>query len=346
MDDLLSSYQTSLLDMVFLGDIANRGKFNMIMADQIDPFMPGLEYMDRGDFENELKQVLGESAGSTSKRFEKVFISYFSLLCREMFLRSFFTPIFTRIQLSKHIRELIFRAKEDPHHLVTIRAKLNQATNDLILFTDTLGYLLESLEFVTNYIQASLQSAKAHSRADFRAKEDPHHLVTIRAKLNQATNDLILFTDTLGYLLESLEFVEIPQKSPNASEEEKSIFSYFDLKKQHHDILLRAHDLEKLVIGAKYEIVNLRQMAEVLNTSELEDIFKTVEGNTETLADSSLVVEQCGSSIELVQTAFAKLIIDMPLLSFVVNGWDSECIYALIRYKKKRATKWSMTGEQ
>ncbi|EGZ10816.1 hypothetical protein PHYSODRAFT_384052, partial [Phytophthora sojae] len=28
MDDLLSSYQTSLLDMVFLGDIANRGKFN------------------------------------------------------------------------------------------------------------------------------------------------------------------------------------------------------------------------------------------------------------------------------------------------------------------------------
>ncbi|KAG6622255.1 (+)-neomenthol dehydrogenase [Phytophthora cinnamomi] len=169
MDDLLSSYQTSLLDMVFLGDIANRGKFNMIMADQIDPFMPGLEYMDRGDFENELKQVLGDIhcaydigedsvlivgrdgmliAGSACKRFEKVFISYFSLLCREMFLRSFFTRIFVLEELLKHIRELIFRAKEDPHHLITIRAKLNEATNDLILFTDTLGYLLESLEFV------------------------------------------------------------------------------------------------------------------------------------------------------------------------------------------------------
>ncbi|POM75600.1 Interferon-induced GTP-binding protein Mx, partial [Phytophthora palmivora] len=69
MDDLLSSYQTSLLDMVFL----------------------------------------------------------------EMFLRSFFTRIFVLEELLKHIRELIFRAKEDPHHLVTIRAKLNQATNDLIL---------------------------------------------------------------------------------------------------------------------------------------------------------------------------------------------------------------------
>ncbi|KAK1946580.1 Uncharacterized protein P3T76_002132 [Phytophthora citrophthora] len=319
MDDLLSSYQTSLLDMVFLGDIANRGKFNMIMADQIDPFMPGLEYMDRGDFENELKQVLGDIhcaydigddsvlivgrdgmliAGSASKRFEKVFISYFSLLCREMFLRSFFTRIFVLEELLKHIRELIFRAKEDPHHLVTIRGKLNQATNDLIL---------------------------------------------------------------------SLEVVKIPQKSPNASEEEESIFSYLDLKKQHHDILLRARDLEKLVHGAKYEIVNLRQMAEVLNTSELEDIFKTVEGNTKALADSSLTVEQCGSSLELVQVllagsfaftlldripggslnvdmpewvekAFAKTIIEVPLLFFVLNLiWMGGCIYALIRYKKKKS---------
>lgn len=154
MDDLLSSYQNSLLDMVFLGDIANRGKFNMIMADQIDPFMPGLEYMDRGDFENELKQVLGDIhcaydigedsvlivgregmliAGSASKRFEKVFISFFSLLCREMFLRSFFTRIFVLEELLKHIRELIFKAKENPNHLLSIRAQLNQAANDLIL---------------------------------------------------------------------------------------------------------------------------------------------------------------------------------------------------------------------
>lgn len=329
MDDLLSSYQTSLLDMVFLGDIANRGKFNMIMADRINPFLPGLEYMDRGDFENELKQVLGDIhcaydigddsvlivgrdgmliAGSASKRFEKIFIAYFSLLCREMFLRSFFTRIFVLEELLKLIRELIFCAKEDPHHLVTIRGKLNQATNDLILFTDTLGYLLESLEFV-----------------------------------------------------------KIPEKSIDASEEEELIFSYLDLKKQHHDILLRARDLVKLVQGAKYEIVNLRQMAEVLNTSELEDIFKTVEGNTKTLADSSLTVAQCGSSLELVQvllagsfaftlldripggslnvempewvaTAFAKSIIEVPLLFFVLNMlWMAGCIYALIRFKKKKS---------
>ncbi|KAJ0395757.1 hypothetical protein P43SY_005674 [Pythium insidiosum] len=329
MDDLLSSYQCSLLDMVFLGDVANRGKFNMIIADQIDPFMPGLEYMDRGDFENELKQVLGDIhcaydigedsvmivgrdgmlvAGSAGRRFEKVFVAYFSLLCREMFLRSFFTRIFVLEELLKRIRELIFRAKEDPNHITTIRAKLNQATSDLILFTDTLGYLLESLEFV-----------------------------------------------------------KIPQKSATgASIEEEEIFSYLDLVKQHHDILLRARDLEKLVHGAKYEIVNLRQMAEVLNASQLEDIFKTVEGNTKLLADSSIVTKKSGLSLEIIQLmlagsfaftvldripggslnieapqwvldVFAEPIINVPFLFFVLNMvWMVIAIVILVVYKRRR----------
>lgn len=328
MDDLLSSYQNSLLDMVFLGDVANRGKFNLIMADQVDPFMPGLEYMDRGDFENELKQVLGDIhcaydigddsvfvvgregmlvAGSACKRFEKVFVAYFSLLCREMFLRSFFTRIFVLEELLQRTREMLFAAKEDPNRIAQIRTQLNQAANDLILFTDTLGYLLESLEFV-----------------------------------------------------------KIPQKSVGAGEEEEAIFSYLDLKKQHHDILLRARDLEKLVHGAKYEVVNLRQMAEVLNTSHLEEIFKTVESNTKVLADSSIVVKQSGSSLEMVQlllagsfaftlldripggslnvevpawvdAVFTKRIIDVPFLFFVLNVlWMLLCVRAVYVYKQRR----------
>jgi hypothetical protein len=328
MDDLLSSYQTSLLDMVFLGDIANRGKFNMIMADQIEPFMPGVEYMDRGDYENELKQVLGDIhcaydigddsvmivgrdgmliAGSAATKFEKVFIAYFSLLCREMFLRSFFTRIFVLEELLKHTRQLLFSAKEDPNHVVTIRTQLNRATNDLILFTDTLGYLLESLEFV-----------------------------------------------------------KIPHKSANASLEEEEIYSYLDLKKQHHDILLRARDLEKLVHGAKYEVVNLRQMAEVLNTSQLEDIFKTVEANTKVLADASIGVKQSGASLDLVQIllaasfalaildripggtlniespqwvldAFLSTIIDVPFLFFTLSLlWIAACVAVLLKYKQAK----------
>lgn len=169
-------------------------------------------------------------------------------------------------------------------------------------------------------------------------------------------------------MLESLEFIKIPQKPADPCEEEEAIFSYLDLKKQHHDILLRARDLEKLVHGAKYEVINLRQMAEVLNTSELEDIFKTVEGNTKVLADASLVVEKSGASLELIQlmlagsfalalmdrlpggtlnievpkwveTSFAKLV-DVPMLFFLLSMvWMVLFISALIVYKNRAVRK-------
>ncbi|DBA04263.1 TPA: hypothetical protein N0F65_009498 [Lagenidium giganteum] len=327
MDDLLSSYQSSLLDMVFLGDAASRGKFNLIMADQIDPFMLGVEYMDRGDYENELKQVLGDLhsvydigddsvlivgqdgmliAGPAGKRFEKVFIAYFALHCREIFLRSFYTRIFVLEERLRHIRGLFDKAHENP------------------TFGDT-----------------------------------------ARVQLSDATNDLILFTDTLGYLLESLEFVKIPRKSHNASAEEEVIFSYLNLEKQHRAVLTRARELEKLVHGAKNELANLRQMTELLDSAQLETIFSAAERNTKILADDTLDIRNWGDSLEAigllaaglfsfavldrlpggtlnlsppswVEKAFTQ-IVDVPFLFFVLNvAWMSLAIALLKRYFEHR----------
>ena len=66
MNDLLSKYQKSLLDMVFMGDMDHRPKFNMIIADGIEPFLSAEEYMDRQDNENELKQVGKKTVGHYS----------------------------------------------------------------------------------------------------------------------------------------------------------------------------------------------------------------------------------------------------------------------------------------
>ena len=59
MNDLLSAYQKSLLDMVFMGDMDQRGKFNMIIAEGMEPFCPAEEYMDRQGtfFKNQNKKV-------------------------------------------------------------------------------------------------------------------------------------------------------------------------------------------------------------------------------------------------------------------------------------------------
>ena len=60
MNNLLSGYQQDLLNMIFMGDMLNRGKYNMLVADALVPDLPAEAYIDRSEREDELKQVLGE----------------------------------------------------------------------------------------------------------------------------------------------------------------------------------------------------------------------------------------------------------------------------------------------
>jgi WD repeat-containing protein 35 len=42
---------------MFLGDASMRNKFNLILCEAMTPMLPADDYMDKGEYENELKQV-------------------------------------------------------------------------------------------------------------------------------------------------------------------------------------------------------------------------------------------------------------------------------------------------
>ena len=44
--------------MVYSGDESNRPKYNLIIAEEIKPFVRAEEYIDRSERECELKQIL------------------------------------------------------------------------------------------------------------------------------------------------------------------------------------------------------------------------------------------------------------------------------------------------
>jgi WD repeat-containing protein 35 len=47
--------------LIFLGDASNRNKINLIIANEITPHLSAEEYMDKGEYENELRQVIGDT---------------------------------------------------------------------------------------------------------------------------------------------------------------------------------------------------------------------------------------------------------------------------------------------
>mmetsp|Transcript_29198 Transcript_29198/g.75160 ORF Transcript_29198/g.75160 Transcript_29198/m.75160 type:complete len:696 (-) Transcript_29198:28-2115(-) len=251
MDDLLSEYQRALLNMIFTGDSLNRGKFNIVIAESIEPKLPADEYLDRGDYENELKQILGDIweahnlgrddvliigreglmlAGPSSKRHEKLLLQYCSILLREMFIRNFFTRTFILDDSLKKIRSLIQQYEKDPNNISKIRDMLNSASRDIILLKEVLSYLEESLETMS-------------------PPEVPK--------------------DEAGTLL----------------------FEVLNIEQLKADVDLRVRDLTKLIDGAQHEMMNLSQVTEVINTKQLEDVFKNVEANTKYLVDASAANE-------------------------------------------------------
>jgi len=288
MNDLLSSYQSAMLDTVFLGDKKNRGKFNMLIAETIEPFLPAAEYLDGAANENELQQLLGTLhnaydlgedgvlivgrdgllvAGSNSKDYEPLLVCYLSLLCCEMFLRHFFMRIFIADDLMKQIRGLIDDYQSDPNHVARIRVLISDASRDLILLSELVEYMRESLQDRT-----------------------------------------------------------FP--GPPADAVGKRLYELLDMRAQHQDVMLRTTDLIKLVKGGQHELHNLQQMCDVLNTQQLEGVCKGVQANTKYLVDASAANERSSASLEVMQVilagSFAFDIVDRisgGTLNIIVPDW-------------------------
>jgi WD repeat-containing protein 35 len=269
MNDLLSQYQCTLLDMIFMGDKDNRGKFNMLMAENIEPFHPAEDYMDKSDNENELKQVIGDLheafdigddsvliigrdgllvAGGASRECETMFISYLSLICKEMFIRNFFVRTFILDDLMKKVRKTILKYKENPNHIARIRSDLNEGTRDIVLLKEMLEYLDESLKYVA--------------------------------------------------------LPERPE-GPESTDSDRQLYDRLNVHGLQDQVELRVRDLKKLVEGASHELHNLQQMTDVINTQQLEIVFKNVEYYTKYLVDASAANERSSKSLEKMQFVVA-----------------------------------------
>jgi WD repeat-containing protein 35 len=186
MNDLLSGYQISLLDMLFMGEMASRNKFNMIIADKIKPHQSADLYMDKGDFENELKQVIGDmhvchdlgddgdliivgnagllAVGPNVHHNEDMLVAYLGLLCREVFIRNYFVRMFIVDKNLAQIRMLIMHFQSDPNYITLIRDKLSVAARDIVLMEEILEYLEESLTEMSVPPVPDLQTSKRLAR--------------------------------------------------------------------------------------------------------------------------------------------------------------------------------------
>uniref|UniRef100_K3WM40 Uncharacterized protein n=1 Tax=Globisporangium ultimum (strain ATCC 200006 / CBS 805.95 / DAOM BR144) TaxID=431595 RepID=K3WM40_GLOUD len=167
VDSVLSVYQRSLLNLIFSNQTDSRNKINLIIANEITPHLTAEEYMDKGEYENELKQIIGDTraafdisehdtlifgayglliAGPNSRHHEPLLCSFLQYEAMNLFTQNFFARMFIIVDDMKQVRVLIDTAEKDPNRLREIRNRLAVLSKEIIILEETLLYLKESLD--------------------------------------------------------------------------------------------------------------------------------------------------------------------------------------------------------
>ncbi|CAM9795797.1 unnamed protein product, partial [Scytosiphon promiscuus] len=174
VDSIISQHQRELLNLIFLGDAPNRNKVNLIMANEITPHLTAEEYMDKGEYENELKQVIGDTkaaydisehdtlvfgghgllvAGPNSRHHEPLLCAYLQFITIDIFLQNYFSRLWILTDDMKVTYDIIVTSDTDPTALDRIRQvtrgyRICAMSNDIIVLEEILGYVLEALDVI------------------------------------------------------------------------------------------------------------------------------------------------------------------------------------------------------
>lgn len=281
VDAIISQYQRELLNLVFLGDAENRNKVNLIIANEITPHLTAEEYMDKGEYENELKQVIGDTkaAYDISEHDTLIFGAY----------------------------GLLLAGPNSRHHEPLLCAYLQFITIDIFLqnFFARIWILNDDMQ-TTNTIIGE-------------GDKDPRALTRIRYRICRLAKDIIMLEEILSYMLEALEIIEIPPEPPEQAG--RSLYERLEIAGMRNQLVRRAMDLKKNIAGAHRFLDVLREMSAMVSESKMFLLNESVDLNTKRMCALQDSNEKSSASLQNLQVIFGGILAFDILDRLTGNNW-------------------------
>jgi hypothetical protein len=167
LNDLITPTQRAILDLVFREHAGDRSKFKVVFTDKTEPPLPAASYVDHGEYENELKQILGKIReshdlgkkgevvvlgeggmlviGHSMRKFDRIIVSYASSVSMEYFIDALFRRVLKSVQDLATLKGLCLRAHQSPH-------TAQQARNMQDHLSKEMGFLQQALEAVVDNV--------------------------------------------------------------------------------------------------------------------------------------------------------------------------------------------------
>ena len=261
VDSIISKNQRDLLQFVFLGDAINRNKINLIIANEITPHLTAEEYMDKGEYENELKQVIGDTkaAYDISEYDTLVFGSY----------------------------GLLVAGPNSRHHEPLLCAYLQFITIDIFLqnLFSRLWILNDDLTTTNKII--------------LDGEKDPRSLERIRYRTCKLAKDIIQFEEILAYITDALEIIEIPPEP--VEQAGRSLYERLEIGGMRNQLIRRANDMKKNIFGSNRLLDVLREMSSVVSESKTFHLNESVDSNTQKMCLLQDSNERTAGTLQMLQ---------------------------------------------
>eukprot|EP00793_Prasinoderma_coloniale_P005699 PRCOL_00004173-RA len=282
MESLISNHQRDLLDMVFLGNTECRDKVNCIIAERVLPKRRAAQYMDRDAFENEIRQVLGDTyegydltdedvivtgshgimvTGPNAKLNEPVLLAFLSLRSRDVFVQNLFSRLFIVDDTLKTTRKMINEYERDPNSIPRIRRTISETSKDIILLEEILLYLSESL---------------SQDRSIYQRPSDPAGV---------------------------------------------RLYDILDVDIMIDDLKTRIEDMEKILQGARHEVDGLRNMTDTVSENQMFKLQEEIRGNSADMLVQLKNNERQSTSLDVMQVIFAGSLA-FELLDRLTGEWS------------------------
>jgi WD repeat-containing protein 35 len=268
VDSIISEYQRELMQLIFLGDACNRNKVNLIIANEITPHLTAEEYMDKGEYENELKQVIGDTkaAYDISEHDTLIFGAYGLLVC----------------------------GPNSRHHEPLLCAYLQFITIDIFVqnYFARMWILSADMATTNKIIDVS--------------ESDPTSLNRIRYRICKLARDIIQMDEILGYLLEALEIIEIPPEPPEQAG--RSLYERLEISGMRSQLVRRTTDLKKNIAGSQRYLDVLRERAHVVSENKMFNLNENLESNSKKLCMLQDYNSESAHSLYILQVMFAGML--------------------------------------
>jgi len=261
VDSIISQYQRDLLQLIFDGDAGHRDKVNLILANEINPHLTAEEYMDKGEYENELKQVLGDTraaydisehdtlvfgahgilvAGANSRHYEPLLVAYLQFTSMDLFVRNFFNRIFIVQGRMMALEQKILASHESPK---------------------SFGLIKEEIGFLSR--------------------------------------DSIFLMEILGYLNEAIGMLAVPPEPPEQSG--RALYERLRIQDVKNELVVRVTDIRKLMVGTQHTLDVLKQMAKHVSENRMLGLRESIGNNTKEMCSLHASSTKQYETLEIMQ---------------------------------------------